>query len=323
MAKSNSVETQLSRLSALALDADSPEAESAFRQALTSKINLLVAKAAKIVGEHDLKSLAPELVLAFDRFLEHPDTDKGCSAKTEIMRTLYSLGRPEPELYLRGIRHVQMEGNYGGSDDVAAELRGLSAMALVRMGYREVLQEIVPLMVDPEPTTRVLAVKAVAYADRPEGALLLRLKALTGDREGEVISECFMGLLSLTPVAAVDFVAQFLDSGDSETAESAALALGSSRDPRAFAALRDTWVSAHDPEMRRVLLVSMGLMRQEISITFLLSVIKEQNARNAAEAVAALSVHKSDETIRGRVKEAVASRSDASARAAYEKHFEM
>ena len=56
---------------------------------LASKINLLAAKAARIVGECRIEDLAPQLVESFDRFLVDPETsDRRCEAKLAIVRAL-------------------------------------------------------------------------------------------------------------------------------------------------------------------------------------------------------------------------------------------
>jgi hypothetical protein len=86
----------------------------------------------------------------------------------------------------------------------------------------------VNLLADKEVPARVGAIRGIADSGDIAGALLLRLKALVGDKEDEVIGECFAGLLRLAPAPSVEFVAGFLKSASEEIRERAALALGES-----------------------------------------------------------------------------------------------
>src|SRR5205085_624790 len=125
--------------------------------------------------------------------------------------------------------------------DTAVELRGTCALGLVRIGHRETMTELVRLLVDPSPVARVAAIRAIAYSERDEGALLLRLKALTGDREPEVTAECFTALAKLAPEKSIPFIGEFLAAAEDVIAESAALALGETRRREAFDLLRERW----------------------------------------------------------------------------------
>ena len=97
---------------------------------------------------------------------------------------------------------------------------------LVRIRYRGVLALLVDLLTDEEKAARVGAVQALAYSGTEAAALLLRLKARLGDKEPEVISECFGGILELAPDSGVPFVAEFLDAEEEAIQEGALLASG-------------------------------------------------------------------------------------------------
>ncbi|MGH9320161.1 MAG: hypothetical protein ACRD21_25085, partial [Vicinamibacteria bacterium] len=133
----------------------------------------------------------------------------------------------------------------------------------------------------------------LARLGRPEGALLLRSKLLQGDRELEVISECFRSILALEPPReACAFVARFLASEDASIAEAAALSLGESRFPAAFPVLRERWDETFDRSFRRVLLIAMALLRSGEATDFLLSLVSsggegsgEERARSALTAI--------------------------------------
>ena len=116
-----------------------------------------------------------------------------------------------------------------GGRDTAAELRGAAARGLVRMSHPQALSALAELLADPELPARIAAVRAVAYHGGDSGLPLLRLKVLSGDREPEVLSECFLAMLRISPEVSVEFVERFLDAEEAAIAESAALALGESR----------------------------------------------------------------------------------------------
>lgn len=113
----------------------------------------------------------------------------------------------EPEIYLQGIHHVQMEGSFGPPVDAAAKLRANSALALARTAYPAALDEVVSLLVDEWPEARVGAVRALAVNGGEAGALLLKLKILLGESEPDVLAECFSGLLTAAPEKSVRLVA--------------------------------------------------------------------------------------------------------------------
>ena len=150
MPKPRPVETALAQLAALkgmgpaTLAAELPKY-------LANKSNIVVAKAADLARAAGVESLVPQLVAAFDRFMESPTkTDPTCAAKREIANALYELGAPAQAVFLTGIRHVQKEAAWGPPVDTAAELRGLCALGLVRMGYRDVMTELADLLADGE-----------------------------------------------------------------------------------------------------------------------------------------------------------------------------
>jgi hypothetical protein len=87
-------------------------------KALTLRNNLIVSKAATLALHHHLTSLMPNLVAAFSRFLENSTkSDPQCWAKNALAKTLAAFGYQEQELFLTGMRHIQLEpvlGRIGG-----------------------------------------------------------------------------------------------------------------------------------------------------------------------------------------------------------------
>jgi len=270
-----------------------------------------VARAAAIVGELELASLAPDLTAAFDRFMNDPlKNDKGSVAKTAIAEALVRLGHDDEKLYLRGIRHVQMEPTYGGRVDTASGLRSACAFGLAHTHYPGTLVELAHALADPEPAVRGSAARAVAVDGRDAGVPLLHLKAVTGDAEPHVLTDCLVALLALAPEASVPFAAGFLDSRDTAVAEAAALALGESRREAAFTVLRDWFVRGLPAGLRRTALLAIAMLRRDEGIDFLLGVVKEGATGPARDAVAALGIYRDNPSVGERLREAAQGRSD-------------
>ena len=113
-------------------DTEPDAARAALRKALADRVNLVVAKAAKITAEMRLRDLIPDLQRAFDRLLEHgAERDPQCWGKNAIAKALTELEHRESAAYLRGSVHIQMEAVWGGREDTAGTLRGLCLLALV------------------------------------------------------------------------------------------------------------------------------------------------------------------------------------------------
>jgi HEAT repeat protein len=300
--KVSSLEEQLDRLAELRRQSPSPEGRAEAAKYLNSKMNLVAAKAARIAGEWQAAESTPELVAAFDRFMVKPETtDKRCAAKIEILKALCKLEYSSPSVFRRGLQHIQMEPTWGGSVDTAAEVRALGAMGLAQTDYPEALEEILPLLLDPERDARIGALRAIAASGLPGGVLLLRLKALSGD-EPEVLGECFAGLLRAVPTQSPEFVAKFLDHREEAVVEAAALALGDSRLESAFAVLRDAFERTRAlPLRRRTLMLAIALLRRENAIDYLLDLVQNGEVQTSADAVAALAMYEKDPSLQERL----------------------
>lgn len=302
------VEKTLADLHALRSHPDSPELRSRLTDALSSRTNLIVARAADVIRELRLSDLAPLLVPPFGRFLNDPSADKGCAATVAIATALYELGHDAPDVFLRGIRHRQP--SWGGADP-AVELRGVCALGLVRIGYRDVFDELVTLLNDKDPQTRIHACRALAYTARDDvAASLLRLKILTGDRDPDVMAEAFTALVRLTPDKAVDFLASYLDHESEDLRTAAALSLGESRRPAAFELLRSQCERTTDSDSRRTLLVALSLLRLPQSLDYLINLASSAPAKSIPDLLDALKIYTHDDALRSRLHAALASRND-------------
>src|SRR5690349_4517749 len=156
-----SAEERLSALAKLRAAPVTVETLEILKTTLADRTTFLVARAAKLAVELNAAGLAAELVAAFKRLMAEPGADKGCEAMTAIAEALKVFGADEPELYLWGIRHVQMEAGWGQSVDVAGRLRSECAFGLVRIGYRDVLWQLAGLLADPLKECRVSAARAI------------------------------------------------------------------------------------------------------------------------------------------------------------------
>ena len=302
MAHARKTEDCLEALSRLRKDPTAPAVRAELGQYLTHRSNAVVAKAAKLAGDFELQDLRPHLVEAFHRFMKDPAaTDRGCAAKTAVVQALEALAAPEEAIYLTGIRHIQMEGSFGPPIDTAAALRSASAMALVHMHHPDAVLHIVTLLVDREADARIGAVRALAWSERPETVPLLRLKVLAGDQSVDVIAECFTALLAVAPARSLDFVAGYLDSAAGAAAETAALALGQSREPAALDILKNRYADGAGESLRRALLAGLALAREDSAFEFLFSLVETAPEKIAAQALSALATFRHDDRIRSRV----------------------
>ena len=302
----------------------SPSTLDHLRKALKDRGNFVVSKAAQVVGELGLQELQPDLVMAFDRFMTQPvKSDPQCWAKNAISKALKDLGYDDAALYIRGLKHFQPEPVWGGQSDSAAALRSTCALALASCpaDRTKILAHLVDLLLDPEPPVRVDAARAIAQLPGSGSILLLRLKALIGDREPQVTGQCFACLLDLDPGEYVPFVAGFLNSRDTDLRMEAIATLGDCRDPAALNALKEFWERQADAEVKRAILLSMGASRLPESAEFLLSILYQGRLEEALISMKALASGRFRESVRERVGTAVDSRGDPNLTAAFTKDF--
>ena len=313
MNKPDPVEAALDRVAALKNEAAGSSVSAELRAFLKNRYNLVVANAAKCAAHFRAAELVPDLVAAFHRLMQNPaKLDKTCAATTEIANALYELDYVESEIYLLGIHHVQMEGSFGPPIDAAAKLRAISALGLARTNYPAALDEIVSVLVDEWPDARIGAIRALAVNGGRAGALLLRLKILTGDREPDVLAECFSGLLTAVPERSLRLIALFMDSEEIAIAEAALLALGASRLPEAFDLLKAKWERTAGGPLRKAVLLAIGMIRSDAAVEFLLALLAECTPATAKDVLAGLALFRDNEKIRSRVQRVVAHRNEKS-----------
>lgn len=285
------------------------EGKAAFSKALAAKSNLIVAKAARLIGHAQWLELNPEMAAAFHRMLaKGAASDKACAAAIAIARALVQSDFDAPDLYLRGIRHVQMEASYGPAIDTAAELREVCAMGLANSTYPHKLRELLPLLVDKEWRVRAGAIRAIGVIGTESASLLLRFKMLSGDKDPEVMSDCFTAILALEGAEGLPLVAGFAESDNSEVREAAILAIGASRRADAVEWLIAKFAATAGKPGRKCILLSLSTSRVEAAIVFLLDLIRNATPAASALAIDALSIHARDRQLSAQVDDAIACR---------------
>lgn len=310
MNKPSRIEEMFHQLNKLASGPITSESVAEIRRALTGSNSLLVSKAAEIIGSRRLHDLIPEMTAAFDRFMvDGPKTDKQCKAKIAIINALNELEFMGDSVFLTGVRHVQMEPSFGNFVDTAVKLRSGCAFGLARINHPDVYYILTELLVDEEYPVRSAAAMALAYLGTQESELMLRLKVLTGDSESEVISECFVGLMTMVPDRSLEFVSRYLRDDDLAIAEYAALAIGGSRISQALDTLRKCWDEDPSPAMRRALLLPIALIRSDEAVDFLAEAICSADVRTASQAVSALSLYADGHSV-NKVHDAVKARNN-------------
>ena len=289
MATARGFDAELAQLESLR-DADPVSTEAPLRTALAHRNNFIVAKAAKLAAAHDHRSLTDALVAAFDRFLDNGvKSDPQCWAKNAIVETLISFDYQEPELFLAGLRLIQLEPTWGGSSDTAGTLRGHCAIGLVQcrsLTNAQVLTHLLPLFADKQLSVRVNAARAVEQIGTDASILLLRLRAELASDEPELLGACYSGVLRLEGPSAIPWAARFLQpEKPDDTAAEAAFAIAETRTEAAATLLIATHKRTRDPDFRGTLLAALALTRQPAAIDFLFDQIADGSkaAREALE----------------------------------------
>jgi hypothetical protein len=275
---SHDIEAQVAALESLR-QAPPHLAETGLRKALQHRNNFLVAKAARITADLKIPNLIPDLAAAFIRFLDNPvKSDPQCWAKNDAAKALAALEYQEHDLFMQGMRHIQLEPVWGGSADTAGPLRGTCALALVQcrgLNSVRLLTYLTELFADKELPVQVNAARAVEQVGSDAAMLLLKLRAELASGEPELLGACYSGVLHLEGPSTIPWVAKFLPPGDDAAAE-AALAIAETRTTEAFAILKDSFERTRDPWFRTALLSAIALTRQEDAFNWLLSLIEHE-----------------------------------------------
>ncbi len=322
------VERELEALAELR-SCDSEEARArGLRKALRDKVNVIVAKAAKLTAEMQVRALIPDLCSAFERLLIDPlKTDPKCWAKEAIAKALKDLGHAESAIFLKGVQHVQLEPVWEGEVDTAATVRSTCALALLEctdLTRENKLWRVMPMLTEASPSLRKDAALALESLEGREAALLLRIKARMGDDDATVTGQVFESLLRVEGNQAVPFVLEFLRDQDEkvEVREEAALALGASRLAGAVTALKEAATRKHLWVDYEILLRALSISRHEEAVLFLLELVRSRRPNEAVAVLEALTLHRDSSEIREKVAEAIAGRSESEIQREFERLFQ-
>jgi HEAT repeat protein len=282
-------EEQIAALEALRHEPEQARADG-LRKALKHRNNFIAGKAADLVRELSLSQLTSDLLAAYDRFFDDPvKTDPQCWAKNALSRALAGFEVQDEAVFLRGMRHIQMEPVWGGQSDTAGTLRATCALALVQcrgLTEKTLLEHLVELLADSDKAVRVEVARAIEQIGSPSASVLLRLRAVLGSDEPEVLGACYGGVLRIEGARAIPWAARFLAAADDNAAE-AALALAGTHSTEGFEALGECFTKARDPWWRSVLLSAIALTRQDAALEFLLELVHKDglDAEPAIESV--------------------------------------
>jgi hypothetical protein len=283
-------DAELAALEALR-DASPESAEPEVTKALTHRNNLIVSKAAAVALHHQLTGLTPNLVAAFSRFVENSaKSDPQCWAKNALAKTLAAFEYQEPELFLLGLRHIQLEPVWGGSSDTAGPLRSTCALALVQcreLNSHRLLIHLIPLLADKELPVRINAVRAIEQVGSDSATLLLRLLAEFPSDDPELLGACFSGVLAIEGPSAINWAGRFLSREDDSAAE-AVMAIAQTHTLEAFQLLRSTFAVARDSWFRNTVLSAIALTRRQEATDWLLGIIANEDDDHATGAHEAL-----------------------------------
>jgi HEAT repeat protein len=316
MAKARGAEAKLNRLRLIRREAPTPEIIAELRTSLADASNIVVAEAAKIVGEQKIAALTADMVAAFDRLMVEPeDTDPRCRAKIALAEALNQVECEQPNVFLRGLSHWQEPGR-PGEDDAAAPLRGISAFGLTRINHHGIVLLLTDLLLDKAVAARVAAAQALGETRSATAIPLLRYKAQVGDGSREV-EACLTGLMVAAPRESLPFVAGFLSGSH---ADGAALALAESRLPEALKALIDHWPRARGGEHGETLLLAIAMTRLPASVDFLIDLLATDK-ESAPAILSALTIHRHNDAIRDRIAAIVAQHQDATITKRFEAKF--
>lgn len=319
------LEQKLAQISALRKGEPDAAAIKILASILAKDEGAAVARVADLVVEWALFEQQPLLVKAFERLLEGgSDIDPQCWGKIALVKALQALGWHDPEVFRLGCRCVQMEPVWGGQEDSAPALRAQSALALSGcpgIPYDQAINELVRLLADPSWNVRVGAALAVANLGYPQGAALLRLRALLGDSEPRVIGACLEGLLHLSQIEAVPFIQEFLNHPDAAIRLEAHCVLAASSLTEAVGLAKSELETLTNPRARKAVMAALASSPSPSALDFLLGLLSRGGRSKALAALEVLHPRLQQREFYERTLAAIAQNPDPNLRAELESHL--
>jgi hypothetical protein len=309
MARTDPATEAMAKIAALRGVDDLAELEAGLGPLLVSKSSYVVARAAELAGERRVRGTLPRIVEALDRMLRTPTLkDPGCAARFALAKAAVDLeaGYEAEDVMALGIQHACWESIWGGSADVAVTLRGQCAIGLATMGSRLALRCATELLAESDMKgtreriswpARQDAARALTMIGSDGAAAVLRFKALLGDSEPNVLSECLSGVIAIEGDGGLELAEHFLTAGPANAragieierqTEAALLAIGGSRRPAAFSLLlRHERLFTHTAS-HSTFFTAIALTRQDAAIDYLLKQVAEGSKDQSSTAAQAL-----------------------------------
>lgn len=279
MSGRQSIDDRLQQLRQAIDESDPARLGDIVSKGLSDRSNLIVAQAAKLVIDRELREFVPELIAAWQRLSTADDpikADKGCTAKNALIEALGQSDHDEPDLYLAAIAYRQVEPMWPKAEDTAVSVRGNAAFVLARSRRISIvgkLNAFIELLYAKNDTRAdaINAARAIADTGSEVAIPVLRQMLLSNHGDAEALGACMSGLLSLAPDDSIPVVARYLKHPSEEIVLEAAAALGICNRPKAVQAIITRLNAGGDPDLRRSLLISIGLSRDPLAVNFLIS----------------------------------------------------
>lgn len=319
-----SIDELFRRLRQIRDEGDLTKIRDAVVKSFADHSNLIIAEAAKLIRDFELKGLEPVILATWKRLIEHPDpikVDKGCTAKTAIIEVLGQSDFDDPDFYLSAIRYEQVEPAWGGDVDTAENVRGGAALALARsqrLRGVDKLNAFVDLL-QGSRADRMNAARAIADTGHESAVPLLRLKLLSDHSDLDVMGACMSGLLELAPAASIPLIGGFLKHPTESIVLEAAAALGICGRPKAVELLIAAFGRTANKETMKSLMLSIGLSRDPTAIDFLIGQLETGDAAAAFQALQPSCVYPETQS---RVRTVIDKLGDKKLREAFERKFE-
>jgi HEAT repeat protein len=304
MAKRLNIEQALDDLAAVRKEPSSEASRERLAKGLASASNLVIAKAANLVREYKLAGHSEAMADAFAQLMLDPyKLDKGTAALTAIAQALLETraGAEAEPVYRAGVRHVQLDGPPAERDN-AGQLRGYCGLGLADLKTRDAMTQLVDLLADPEPATRIAGARGLGRFGPADAGLVLRLKLRVGDLNADVLGECMTGMLLLDPSGSIAAVIERLSHEQPEVRDAAAMALGESRLTAALSPLCEHFAREADVQSRKMALLAIALLRSAAAVDYLVNVVASFPVNDAVAAVEALNLYRHDVSLRERVR---------------------
>jgi HEAT repeat protein len=283
---------------------------------------MVVTAATEIVARHAHGGFESELSAVWARFAANgAKVDPGCRAKDAALTALDRLESMDPDPFLAAIRYRQLEPVMGGSVDTAGGVRQRALFGLYRTLHPDAALYAAELLADESADVRGGVIHAIEHYRDPSSVALLAHKLRAGDPDPNVIAACGAALLAVAFEFGLGIFAGWLRDSDVIRRETAALALGQSRQPKAIEALLE-WVqdAAWDGDIE-LGLRALGLSRDERARAYLLDLVEHAIPMRARKAVEALAVHRYDAELAQRVRLAAQQNAEADLRSLVERAF--